>query len=129
MASKHQLPNLKISIDNTDEASDSESGSSSTSDSEESSSSSSGSDSESDSESETKSVASVEVKVRLGDNTGNNDKRTGAFSRLGKRPVFSDNVKKYENKAGAFVTGIDLTSKDAQERKEDRGKRSVGLVF
>ncbi|GCB60971.1 hypothetical protein scyTo_0014261, partial [Scyliorhinus torazame] len=34
-----------------------------------------------------------------------------------------DTSRRYENKAGTFVTGIDVTSKDAVERKEQRARR------
>ncbi|PIN91584.1 hypothetical protein AB205_0097710, partial [Aquarana catesbeiana] len=34
-----------------------------------------------------------------------------------------DNIRRYENKAGTFITGIDVTSKEAIEKKEQRAKR------
>uniref|UniRef100_A0AAR2J8K9 Nuclear cap-binding protein subunit 3 n=1 Tax=Pygocentrus nattereri TaxID=42514 RepID=A0AAR2J8K9_PYGNA len=34
-----------------------------------------------------------------------------------------DTSRRYENKAGAFITGIDVTSKEAIEKKEKRAKR------
>ncbi|XP_018412658.1 PREDICTED: nuclear cap-binding protein subunit 3 isoform X2 [Nanorana parkeri] len=37
--------------------------------------------------------------------------------------VVSDNIRRYENKAGTFITGIDVTSKEAIEKKEQRAKR------
>ncbi|XP_077336725.1 LOW QUALITY PROTEIN: nuclear cap-binding protein subunit 3 [Lithobates pipiens] len=39
------------------------------------------------------------------------------------REVVSDNIRRYENKAGTFITGIDVTSKEAIEKKEQRAKR------
>ncbi|XP_072285185.1 nuclear cap-binding protein subunit 3 isoform X2 [Pyxicephalus adspersus] len=33
------------------------------------------------------------------------------------------NTRRYENKAGTFITGIDVTSKEALEKKEQRAKR------
>ncbi|XP_077150618.1 nuclear cap-binding protein subunit 3 isoform X3 [Ranitomeya variabilis] len=35
----------------------------------------------------------------------------------------SSSTRRYENKAGAFITGIDVTSKEAIEKKEQRAKR------
>ncbi|XP_073523761.1 nuclear cap-binding protein subunit 3 isoform X2 [Phyllobates terribilis] len=35
----------------------------------------------------------------------------------------SGSTRRYENKAGAFITGIDVTSKEAIEKKEQRAKR------
>ncbi|XP_068126198.1 nuclear cap-binding protein subunit 3 isoform X2 [Hyperolius riggenbachi] len=35
----------------------------------------------------------------------------------------SGNIRRYENKAGTFITGIDVTSKEAIEKKEQRAKR------
>lgn len=37
--------------------------------------------------------------------------------------VCEDNIRRYENKAGTFITGIDVTSKEAIEKKEQRAKR------
>ncbi|XP_069801306.1 nuclear cap-binding protein subunit 3 isoform X2 [Dendropsophus ebraccatus] len=39
------------------------------------------------------------------------------------REVVSGSTRRYENKAGAFITGIDVTSKEAIEKKEQRAKR------
>ncbi|OCT91552.1 nuclear cap-binding protein subunit 3 [Xenopus laevis] len=39
------------------------------------------------------------------------------------REVVSDNNRRYENRAGTFITGIDVTSKEAFEKKEQRAKR------
>uniref|UniRef100_A0A8C6MAI1 Nuclear cap-binding protein subunit 3 n=1 Tax=Nothobranchius furzeri TaxID=105023 RepID=A0A8C6MAI1_NOTFU len=36
---------------------------------------------------------------------------------------FQDTSRRYENKAGAFITGIDVNSKEAFERKEKRARR------
>uniref|UniRef100_A0A670JSJ3 Nuclear cap-binding protein subunit 3 n=1 Tax=Podarcis muralis TaxID=64176 RepID=A0A670JSJ3_PODMU len=36
---------------------------------------------------------------------------------------FQDTSRRYENKAGSFITGIDVTSKEAIEKKEQRAKR------
>uniref|UniRef100_A0A8C6VEX5 Nuclear cap-binding protein subunit 3 n=1 Tax=Naja naja TaxID=35670 RepID=A0A8C6VEX5_NAJNA len=37
--------------------------------------------------------------------------------------LFQDTSRRYENKAGSFITGIDVTSKEAIEKKEQRAKR------
>ncbi|XP_015670317.1 nuclear cap-binding protein subunit 3 [Protobothrops mucrosquamatus] len=39
------------------------------------------------------------------------------------RELLPDTSRRYENKAGSFVTGIDVTSKEAIEKKEQRAKR------
>ncbi|XP_053313200.1 nuclear cap-binding protein subunit 3 isoform X2 [Spea bombifrons] len=39
------------------------------------------------------------------------------------REVVSGSSRRYENKAGTFITGIDVTSKEAIEKKEQRAKR------
>ncbi|KAM8975476.1 nuclear cap-binding protein subunit 3 [Pelodytes ibericus] len=39
------------------------------------------------------------------------------------REVVSGTSRRYENKAGTFITGIDVTSKEAIEKKEQRAKR------
>lgn len=39
------------------------------------------------------------------------------------REVVSGSTRRYENKAGTFITGIDVTSKEAIEKKEQRAKR------
>ncbi|KAM9319569.1 nuclear cap-binding protein subunit 3 [Gastrophryne carolinensis] len=39
------------------------------------------------------------------------------------REVEAGNIRRYENKAGTFITGIDVTSKEALEKKEQRAKR------
>lgn len=39
------------------------------------------------------------------------------------REVVSGSARRYENKAGTFITGIDVTSKEAIEKKEQRAKR------
>ncbi|CAI9605023.1 unnamed protein product [Staurois parvus] len=39
------------------------------------------------------------------------------------REAVSGNIRRYENKAGTFITGIDVTSKEALEKKEQRAKR------
>ncbi|XP_075450566.1 nuclear cap-binding protein subunit 3 isoform X2 [Ascaphus truei] len=37
--------------------------------------------------------------------------------------IVPDTTRRYENKAGTFITGIDVTSKEAIEKKEQRAKR------
>ncbi|XP_039202104.1 nuclear cap-binding protein subunit 3 isoform X3 [Crotalus tigris] len=37
--------------------------------------------------------------------------------------IWQDTSRRYENKAGSFITGIDVTSKEAIEKKEQRAKR------
>nr|XP_060632234.1 nuclear cap-binding protein subunit 3-like [Anolis sagrei ordinatus] len=39
------------------------------------------------------------------------------------RRALPDTSRRYENKAGSFITGIDVTSKEAIEKKEQRAKR------
>ncbi|XP_060114835.1 nuclear cap-binding protein subunit 3 [Heteronotia binoei] len=39
------------------------------------------------------------------------------------RELLPDISRRYENKAGSFITGIDVTSKEAIEKKEQRAKR------
>ncbi|KAL6470084.1 hypothetical protein MHYP_G00212030 [Metynnis hypsauchen] len=39
------------------------------------------------------------------------------------KELLPDTSRRYENKAGAFITGIDVTSKEAIEKKEKRAKR------
>ncbi|KAM4796584.1 nuclear cap-binding protein subunit 3 [Rhinophrynus dorsalis] len=39
------------------------------------------------------------------------------------REVVSGSSRRYENKAGTFITGIDVTTKEAIEKKEQRAKR------
>ncbi|XP_029304549.1 nuclear cap-binding protein subunit 3 [Cottoperca gobio] len=39
------------------------------------------------------------------------------------KELLPDTSRRYENKAGAFITGIDVNSKEAIERKEKRGRR------
>ncbi|XP_038670666.1 nuclear cap-binding protein subunit 3 isoform X1 [Scyliorhinus canicula] len=39
------------------------------------------------------------------------------------KDLLPDTSRRYENKAGTFVTGIDVTSKEAVERKEQRARR------
>ncbi|KAK1788221.1 hypothetical protein P4O66_016682 [Electrophorus voltai] len=39
------------------------------------------------------------------------------------KELLPDTSRKYENKAGAFITGIDVTSKEAIEKKEKRARR------
>ncbi|XP_037125382.1 nuclear cap-binding protein subunit 3 [Syngnathus acus] len=39
------------------------------------------------------------------------------------KPLLPDTGRRYENKAGAFITGIDVNSKEAIERKEKRARR------
>ncbi|XP_064250967.1 nuclear cap-binding protein subunit 3 isoform X1 [Passer domesticus] len=39
------------------------------------------------------------------------------------RELIPDTSRRYENKAGSFITGIDVTSKEAIEKKEQRAKR------
>ncbi|XP_020481927.2 nuclear cap-binding protein subunit 3 [Labrus bergylta] len=39
------------------------------------------------------------------------------------KELLPDTSRRYENKAGAFITGIDVTSKEAIERKEKRARR------
>ncbi|KAG8450677.1 hypothetical protein GDO86_003089 [Hymenochirus boettgeri] len=39
------------------------------------------------------------------------------------REVVSGSSRRYENRAGTFITGIDVTSKEAIEKKEQRAKR------
>uniref|UniRef100_A0A8C8RZM9 Nuclear cap-binding protein subunit 3 n=1 Tax=Pelusios castaneus TaxID=367368 RepID=A0A8C8RZM9_9SAUR len=39
------------------------------------------------------------------------------------RELVPDTSRRYENKAGSFITGIDVTSKEAIEKKEQRAKR------
>ncbi|KAH1178838.1 nuclear cap-binding protein subunit 3 isoform X1 [Mauremys mutica] len=39
------------------------------------------------------------------------------------RELLPDTSRRYENKAGSFITGIDVTSKEAIEKKEQRAKR------
>ncbi|XP_044077249.1 nuclear cap-binding protein subunit 3 isoform X2 [Siniperca chuatsi] len=82
----------------------------------------SGSDrSESDSDSESDRDAreaepmevEVEVEVELEDIAVNRSLKE----------LLPDTSRRYENKAGAFITGIDVTSKEAIERKEKRARR------
>ncbi|XP_015264605.1 PREDICTED: nuclear cap-binding protein subunit 3 [Gekko japonicus] len=40
-----------------------------------------------------------------------------------KDQISTDTSRRYENKAGSFITGIDVTSKEAIEKKEQRAKR------
>ncbi|KAK6190495.1 hypothetical protein SNE40_002355 [Patella caerulea] len=81
-----------------------------------SSSSSSGSDSESSSdgelESERSDTESVEFNVKI----------TGITKKDSKSKKLEDS-KRYENKTGNFITGLDLTSKEAVEKKDERAKR------
>ncbi|XP_078739548.1 nuclear cap-binding protein subunit 3 [Lampetra fluviatilis] len=37
--------------------------------------------------------------------------------------LLTDTSRKYENKSGTFITGVDVTSKEAVQRKEQRAKR------
>ncbi|KAM7333782.1 nuclear cap-binding protein subunit 3 [Alexandromys fortis] len=39
------------------------------------------------------------------------------------KELLPDTSRRYENKAGSFITGIDVTSKEAIEKKEQRAKR------
>lgn len=39
------------------------------------------------------------------------------------KELLPDTSRRYENKAGTFITGIDVTSKEAIEKKEERAKR------
>ncbi|XP_042194795.1 nuclear cap-binding protein subunit 3 [Callorhinchus milii] len=39
------------------------------------------------------------------------------------KDLIPDTSRRYENKAGTFITGIDVTSKEAVDRKEQRAKR------
>ncbi|XP_078404397.1 nuclear cap-binding protein subunit 3 [Cetorhinus maximus] len=39
------------------------------------------------------------------------------------KDLIPDTSRRYENKAGTFITGIDVTSKEAVERKEQRARR------
>uniref|UniRef100_A0A8C9R4H4 Nuclear cap-binding protein subunit 3 n=1 Tax=Scleropages formosus TaxID=113540 RepID=A0A8C9R4H4_SCLFO len=39
------------------------------------------------------------------------------------KELLPDTSRRYENKAGTFITGIDVTSKEAVEKKEQRAKR------
>ncbi|KAM9780862.1 nuclear cap-binding protein subunit 3 [Syngnathus typhle] len=39
------------------------------------------------------------------------------------KPLLPDTGRRYENKAGAFITGIDVNSKEAIEKKEKRARR------
>ncbi|XP_051891421.1 nuclear cap-binding protein subunit 3 [Pristis pectinata] len=39
------------------------------------------------------------------------------------KDLLPDTSRRYENKAGTFITGIDVTSKEAVERKEQRARR------
>ncbi|XP_064425062.1 nuclear cap-binding protein subunit 3 isoform X1 [Latimeria chalumnae] len=39
------------------------------------------------------------------------------------KELIPDTSRRYENKAGTFITGIDVTSKEAVEKKEQRAKR------
>nr|XP_035933290.1 nuclear cap-binding protein subunit 3 [Halichoerus grypus]XP_045727225.1 nuclear cap-binding protein subunit 3-like [Mirounga angustirostris] len=39
------------------------------------------------------------------------------------KELIPDTSRRYENKAGSFITGIDVTSKEAIEKKEQRAKR------
>nr|CAI9702623.1 unnamed protein product [Rangifer tarandus platyrhynchus] len=41
----------------------------------------------------------------------------------GELEVVQDTSRRYENKAGSFIIGIDVTSKEAIEKKEQRAKR------
>ncbi|XP_072475123.1 nuclear cap-binding protein subunit 3 isoform X8 [Notamacropus eugenii] len=40
-----------------------------------------------------------------------------------RRSLLPDTSRRYENKAGSFITGIDVTSKEAIQKKEQRAKR------
>ncbi|KAE8622688.1 hypothetical protein XENTR_v10005334 [Xenopus tropicalis] len=46
-----------------------------------------------------------------------------AADRASPREVVSGSNRRYENRAGTFITGIDVTSKEAIEKKEQRAKR------
>ncbi|XP_063002504.1 nuclear cap-binding protein subunit 3 [Elgaria multicarinata webbii] len=47
----------------------------------------------------------------------------GGPGRRSLRELLPDTSRRYENKAGSFITGIDVTSKEAIEKKEQRAKR------
>ncbi|XP_075052773.1 nuclear cap-binding protein subunit 3 isoform X2 [Mixophyes fleayi] len=58
----------------------------------------------------------VELEVEEGEVEAAADKKSP-------REVVSGSARRYENKAGAFITGIDVNSKEAIEKKEQRAKR------
>ncbi|XP_041349495.1 nuclear cap-binding protein subunit 3-like [Gigantopelta aegis] len=106
---REKLPNLKICLDNTEENNDID---------EELSIDDSISDEED---------VVVQPKIVADDKTENvefNVKLTGIQSEVKQKSKFKPEFpKKYENKTGNFVTGIDITSKEAQEKKKERAQR------
>ncbi|XP_072099486.1 nuclear cap-binding protein subunit 3 isoform X2 [Mobula birostris] len=51
------------------------------------------------------------------------DKLGSISVRRSLKDLLPDTSRRYENKAGTFITGIDVTSKEAVERKEQRARR------
>ncbi|XP_030847583.1 nuclear cap-binding protein subunit 3-like isoform X1 [Strongylocentrotus purpuratus] len=79
------------------------------------------SDSEDDSDSERKPVDSVQVEKIERKMPGINPRIDQSLSDIVKK---QKHVKRYENKNSAkFVTGLDITSKEARKKREDRAKR------
>ncbi|XP_029376029.1 nuclear cap-binding protein subunit 3 isoform X2 [Echeneis naucrates] len=76
----------------------------------------SGSDSDSDSDREAREAEPMEVEE------GELEAEDVSVSRCLKELV-PDTSRRYENKAGAFITGIDVNSKEAIEKKEKRARR------
>ncbi|XP_046568602.1 nuclear cap-binding protein subunit 3-like [Haliotis rubra] len=103
---RQNLPNLKICVDNTEE----------------------GEISDSDSSLESEVAIEVDEVVKT-DQTGNdgevefNVRISDVGTENKTKPKTEVYTKKYENRDGDFVTGIDLTSKEALEKKEERARR------
>ncbi|XP_067650569.1 nuclear cap-binding protein subunit 3-like [Haliotis asinina] len=103
---RQNLPNLKICVDNTEE----------------------GEISDSDSSLESEAAIEVDEVVKT-DQTGNdgevefNVRISDVGTENKTKPKTEVYAKKYENRDGDFVTGIDLTSKEALEKKEERARR------
>ncbi|XP_071110734.1 nuclear cap-binding protein subunit 3-like [Haliotis cracherodii] len=103
---RQNLPNLKICVDNTEE----------------------GEISDSDSSLESEVAIEVDEIVKT-DNTGNagevefNVRIADVGTENKTKSKTEVYTKKYENRDGDFITGIDLTSKEAIEKKEERARR------
>ncbi|KAG7515674.1 nuclear cap-binding protein subunit 3 [Solea senegalensis] len=78
------------------------------------------SDSGSESERDTREAEPMEVEVEEGELEADDDDVSVNRSL---KELLPDTSRRYENKAGAFITGIDVTSKEAIERKEKRARR------
>ncbi|XP_068455049.1 nuclear cap-binding protein subunit 3 [Clinocottus analis] len=78
--------------------------------------SSCGSDSDSDSDQDAREAEPMEVEE------GELEAEDVSVNRSLKE-LLPDTSRRYENKGGAFITGIDVTSKEAIERKEKRARR------